>query len=363
MPYSPIIPMMSYTFQDGPPQERYRGILLPIHSLLDSEARLASQAESIVRQMAWRTLDFSGPRAAAEDAAENYELFGGKNVLPPGVAVGISPTASVPPDVFQWLNIVQTWIEQATFPNVIRGVRPKGVSTGFGISVLAGMGRLVFQGVADGVRHTVEQANAHFAMLVENKLKGRVTVHARTDIHNFDQSIGPDDIRGYYENTVQVKAEAPEEREREALLALRLHQAGVISLYEAQRRAGIINPLEEQMQIRAEMLTNSPEVLQAQTQMLLQQIALTSQQAAAISPTGAPPPEMSPPGVNPGSQNIGGAQLQRPGERMMQQARVASNQATPSVYPEGFGGIDSLGNILGGPTGGAQGMPSGQTVR
>jgi hypothetical protein len=117
------------------------------------------------------------------------------------------------------------------------------------------------------------------------------------------------------------------------------------------------------MQIRAEMLTNSPEVIQAQTQMLLQQIALPSQQAAAVSPTGTPPPEMSPPGVNPGSQNIGGAQLQRPGERMMQQARVASNQATPSVYPEGFGGIDSLGNILGGPTGGAQGMPSGQTVR
>jgi len=365
MPYTPILPVHTYTFQDGSPESRFRGILYYIHSLLDEEARLLTQIGTIVRTTSYRTLDFSGPRAQAEEAAADYELFGGKNIMPPGVQVSVSPMVVVPPNIGEQLSRIQTYIEMATFPNVIRGMRPQGVSSGFHTSVLAGMGRLVFQGVADGVRHAVEQANSKFLQLVENKLKGRVTVYARNDIHRFDQTIGPEDIRGYHENIVMVKAEAPEERERESLLALRLHAAGVISLYEAQRRSGITNPLEEQMQIRAEQLLNTPEAMQAQVQMLMQRVGLPGQLAEAVAPTQGAPPPGTPPGgpSNPGAQNIGGAQLPRPGERNIQQARVASNQGNASVFPRGLGGLDQLGQRLGSPTGGAQGMPSGQTVR
>jgi hypothetical protein len=356
LPYTPLYPANSYTFEDGLPQDRFRGILYPVHSLLDSEARLVSQLEAMVRSTAWRTLDFQGAPSQAEKARDSYEIFGGMNVLPPGVTVAVSPMVNVGQDLFAELNIVQTLIEQATFPNVIRGIRPRGVSTGFAVSVLAGMGRLVFQGVADGLRHTIEQANSKFAQLVENKIKGRVTVHGRTEVHSFDQSIEPDDIRGYYENVVQVKAEAPEEREREALLAMRLLQSGVISLYEAQRRSGIINPLEEQLQQRAEQLMNSPVFMEAQVQLLMERVGLLPQLAAA-----AGAPEQA--GINPGSMNLGGAQLPRPGERNIQQGRVASQQGQPSVFPQGFGGLDSLGANIGGAQGGAQGLPSGQTVR
>ena len=218
------------------------------------------------------------------------------------------------------------------------------------------MGRLVFQGTADGLRHSIEQVNSNFARLVENKVRGRITVHARTEVHNFDQAITPDDIRGMYENTVVVKAEAPEEREREALLAMRLQASGIISTYEAMRRAGIVNPLEEMNQIRAEELLKSPEFLTAQAGLLMQEVGLGQQLMGAISPTldGAG-------GI--GNMNLGGQQLQRPGEGMLQQGRVASMQGQPSVYPQGISGMDSLGSILGSPGGGAQGMPSGQTVR
>ena len=353
-PYTPISPVYSYTFSDGPPQDRYRGILKNVHSLLDEEARMITQLSAIIRTTAYRTLDFAGPRTQAEEAAETYEIFGGKNVIPPGVDVRPSPMVQVPPDLFQQLNIIQTLIEQATFPNVIRGVRPRGVSSGFGISVLAGMGRLVFQGVADGVRHSLEQVNAKFAKLVEFKIRGRVTVHARTEVHNYDQTIGPDDIKGYYENIVQIKAEAPEEREREALLAMRLHSAGVISLYEAQRRSGITNPLEEQMQIRAELLLNNEQFMQAQSQLLIDQVGLAQQMSEAV---GGP---VQNPG-NVGAMNLGGAQLPRVGEAATQQQN-AMNQMNPAVYPQGMTGIDGLGAQLGGPTGGPVNVPSGQRL-
>mgnify|MGYP006405373267 FL=1 len=108
---------------------------------------------------------------------------------------------------------------------------------------------------------------------------------------------------------------------------------------------------------------NSPEFMQAQVQMLMERVGLLPQMAeAAGAPMGGGMPPV-PGGFNPGAMNLGGPQLARPGERNMQQARVASNQAQPSVYPEGMGGIDQLGAILGTPQGGAQGMPSGQTIR
>ena len=208
--------------------------------------------------------------------------------------------------------------------------------------------------MADGLRHALEDINKKWLMLIENKAGGKVTVYGRNEIHNFDQTIGPDQIRGYHENTVRVKAEAPEEREREALLAMRLRGAGIISLYEAQRRAGITDPLEEQMQIRAEQLLNTPEFIQQQTALLLQKVGLPM-------PMDPNAPQNPPPG-NVGSRNIGGAQLARPGEANMQAARVASQQGRPSVYPQGMGGVDQLGAELGGPTGGAVGMPSGETI-
>jgi hypothetical protein len=271
------------------------------------------------------------------------------------VTVEISPMAQVPQDLGDQLARVQNFIEQSTFPNVIRGVRPKGVSAGFAISVLAGMGRLVFQGVADGLRHMIENINSNFARLVENKIKGRITVYARNEVHNFDQTIEPDDIRGMYENSVMVKAEAPEERERESLLAMRLLSVGILSKYTAMQRAGVMNPLEEQMQIRAEELLNSPEYMAAQSQVLLQQLGLPQQLEQAVSPSGS--------SGNVGSQNVGGTQLQPLGQANSQQARVASQAGQPSVFPQGLQGVDILGQVLGGATGGAQGVPSGQTIR
>lgn len=354
MPYTPVIPARSYTFEDGLPQDRFKGILNPVHSLLDEEARLLTQINAIIRTVAYRTIDFFGPKQQAEQAAQEYQLFGGKNVLPVGVEVQPSPMVQVPPDLMASLTTTQNYIEQATFPNVIRGMRPRGVSSGFGVSVLAGMGRLVFQGTADGIARSIEQDNSHFAQLVENVIKGPITVHARTDLHNFDQRIEPDDIKGLLENVVKIKAEAPEEREREALLAMRLHGAGIISLYEAMRRSGVGNPLEEQVQIRAEQLLNSEEFIMSQVQQLLQQIGLPSQLLQSVSPSLS--------SGNVGSQNVGGPQLQHLGEANNQQARVASQAGQPSVFPQGQSGISNLGARLGSPNGGPVSVPSGQRL-
>tara|TARA_Y100001951_G_scaffold67492_1_gene54408 strand:- start:256 stop:1122 length:867 start_codon:yes stop_codon:yes gene_type:complete len=286
---------------------------------------------------------------------DEYELFASKNWVRPNVQIEPSPLAMPPQEILQQLGMVQTMIEEATFPNVVRGMRPSGVSTGFALSVLAGTGRLVFGKYADAMARGMEQANVRFLKMVNNKAHGRVTVHARSAVHEFDQAIAPDDIKDFYENSVALKAEAPEEREREALLALRLWNGGngLISLYEAQRRVGITNPLEEQNQQAAERLLEAAREQQAAE---VAEAVQLEQQRAAAADVAAPANQL-------GSQYLPGqSQLQRPGERNVQGARMATGAGRESVYPRGMGGLDILGQQLGTATGGGRSMPSGQRV-
>ena len=354
-PYIKIQPAASIDYDVGSPEDRYQGILKPVHSLLDSEARLITQYEAILRQYAWRTIDFYGPASSAEATMDEYELFASKNWVRPNVQIQPSPLSMPPQEILQQLGMVQTMIEEATFPNVVRGMRPSGVSTGFALSVLAGTGRLVFGKFADAMARGMEHANERFLKLVNNKAMGKVTVHARSTVHEFDQNISPDDIKDFFENSVTLKAEAPEEREREALLALRLWNGGngLISLYEAQRRVGITNPLEEQNQQAAERLLEAAR--EQQVADVAEAVQLEQQRAAAAD-TGSPANQM-------GTQYLPGqAQLQRPGERSIQGARMATGAGRESVYPQGMGGLDLLGSQLGTATGGGRSMPSGQRV-
>ena len=232
-------------------------------------------------------------------------------------------------------------------------MRPSGVSTGFALSVLAGTGRLVFGKFADAMARGMEHANERFLKLVNNKAMGKVTVHARSSVQNFDQAIAPDDIKVFYENSVTLKAEAPEEREREALLALRLWNggSGLISLYEAQKRVGITNPLEEQNQMAAEKLLEMARGQQAQE--VAEAVQLEQQRAAAADTTAN----------QLGTQYLPGqAQLQRPGETAIQRQRIGEGTQTEGTFPQGMGGLDLLGSQLGTATGGGRNMPTGDRV-
>lgn len=357
LPYTLVIPNNALDWDDGAPQMRYQGLLKPVHNLLDTRARLMSQYEALVRTTAWRTLDFTGPPDLTKQTMDKYELFGGKNQLLPGVTVALSPLAQVPQEILQEVSMIDTEVEEATFPSVVRGLRPRGVGAGYAIGILAGMGRLVFQGVADGLARSIEEDNQVFLKLIENKVQGRITVHARTDVHSFDQSIGPDDIQGYYENTVRVRAEAPEERERQTILAIQAYQGlPGFSGYEALKRAGVPNPLQMMNQRAAEDVLLA---LRPQAALLLQQrLGLNFQQqlAEAAEPVG----KGEEAGI--GNRNQGEAQLGRPGEGMMQQARVASRTGQPSAYPQGLSGLELLGRQLGMPGGGSVRTPSGRRV-
>lgn len=352
LPFTRVISASAIDWNAGKPEDRYQGILRPVHSLLDAEARIITQIAHILRSTAWRTIDIYARNQQAGDAvADSYELSGGMNVIIGDTDVKLSPMVIVPPDLQQQLVTVQNMIEEATFPNVVRGMRPKGVSAGFAVSVLAGMGRLRFRGVARGMGEAIADTNSMFARMVEYKARGPVTVHARSEIHSFDETIGPEDIKGYYENKVVLKAEAPEEREREALLAMNMWSSGFLDKYEALRRAGVTNPLKSMNQRAAEDLLETARTQQAED--FIQRLAGGFQQQQAQAAQG---------GARPNGQFLPGQQqLQRPGERNIQQKRIASRNGQPSVFPKGMSGIERLGKQASVAGGGRVATPAGRT--
>ena len=58
----------------------------------------------------------------------------------------------------------------------------------------------------------------------------------------------------------------------------------------------------------------------------------------------------------------GQAQLQRPGERNIQEQRIGQGTERERTFPQGMGGLDILGAQLGTATGGGRRMPTGQRV-
>ena len=356
LPFTRVISASAIDWNTGKPEDRYQGILHPVHSLLDAEARVITQIFHILRSTAWRTIDVHARNQQSADAiADTYEMSGGINTIVGDATVTASPMVQVPPDLQQNLATIQNMIEEATFPNVVRGMRPKGVSAGFAVSVLAGMGRLRFRGVAKGMGDAIAATNAMFARMVEFKARGPVTVHARSEIHSFDETIGPEDIKGYYENKVTLKAEAPEEREREGLLAMNMWQSGFLDKYEALRRAGVTNPLKSMNQRAAEDLIEAARAQQAEQ--FIKQVAGDLQQQQEVA-AGVPPA-----GGNAGQFQEGQPQLQRPGEAEIQRRRVATRngQLSPSTFPQGFAGLDRLGRQASTPNGGSVRTPAGRT--
>ena len=126
----------------------------------------------------------------------------------------------------------------------------------------------------------------------------------------------------------------------------------MISLYEAQKRVGITNPLEEQNQMAAEKLLEMARAQQAQE--VAQAVELGQQRAEAAD---------MPSSGQLGSQYLPGqSQLQRLGEAGIQRQRVGEGTESEEVYPQGMSGLDLLGSQISTGTGGGRPMPSGERV-
>lgn len=167
------------------------------------------------------------------------------------------------------LQQVDTNIQQATFPGVLYG-DAGNMQAGYGVNILsqAASGRVNF------VRESTEMAlmwlNELVLALVDafDENNEGVELWGRNEADNklYRMCLYKDDIDGYYENSVQLKLNLPNDEMALQTLGIRLHDSGLLSAQTIwDKYLKITVPSDEQNRILTEQAEKHPDIMKKRT--------------------------------------------------------------------------------------------------
>lgn len=261
-----IIRSSGYGDDTGEPHERFRSILYSIFNMLESEARLWTQYKWIIEDTAW-------PVMLAHDSLRSLDLEPGKvnyasdiNVVDKGIRSvrddGIEPKAVV--DTLTW---VQSTIERATYPQVLRGQAPNGVRSGYPIAILSTQAKLKFASPADALQAMLEELAYKTLAVVKNRFQTPCEV-----IDGY--KLQPDDYDKYL-GRVQAKLEPNLPTDKAALIPILELAVGSLGYPKehALKDLGMEDPVELRDLRLAEDLAEDPRVRQVMAEHLIKNLA------------------------------------------------------------------------------------------
>ena len=293
------------------PEDEIVGLLNPVFSALEAEARAKIATDYIVQRHAypvfWQNLNIN---IDLEPGAMNY--------APDGYKVSALPLPQTLPDLYRVQEQLSADIERATYSDVIQGIHPQGVSSGYQEAILVGQARLKFGPMLSSLETQGSEFLSRVARLIEI-VNESITVWAYEKKGNIDETISPEDIQGYYTVYLQLSAVSPEEADRRAMLGLNLYKAGTISLrYFLEHYAMIPNASEEIKQMMIELVVKEnlkPLALAAAQKWGTEEFRQTLESVPSTPPTEG---VETTPGVPPRPATPGSAQEQDLAIRQMQ---------------------------------------------
>jgi len=242
----------------GKPEEMYRSMLFPVRNLLDAEIKTKSQLQVMIRNTAWTQylairntgFDKVAPGTIAQmTSAEAVAAVRAVTEYQPAVFQGIMQHGAE----------ISASIEEGTYPQVVKGIKAKGIASGYGQNSLVAQAKVRFGPVAVSLQTLLSEFFSDFARCVENVV-GEVVPVWSPYAKDVDAKIDPKDIAGYYYNVVTVNPLVPGEsavalQEGEHLLNLGAIDMGTFS----QRYGAIENPGEMRKLVMRDKIMNSPE--------------------------------------------------------------------------------------------------------
>lgn len=247
----------------GKYEEKARGILTAVTSLLKAEARRLTQLDAIISQMAWPTIFVTGSRS-------RFTVGFGPNVVnfvPPGTTVTpVTPQIPAGP-VQAALATIQSGIERGTFGSVIRGDKPPNTTSAAQLAILSGQARLRFGAISMQHQAALSEVSMKLGHIVKHVINEPVTIwqtddtDAESDTKNV---IKPSDIPDRLIVRYTITTDPAEARDREIQLASYMFEKGAIDLEEFRERCGIRNTAAMRRRvIRDKVLMESPAVIAA----------------------------------------------------------------------------------------------------
>lgn len=244
-------------------EEKARGLLYAVDSLLRAEGRRLTQLDHIISAMAWPTLFVTGPRT-------KFRVAYGPNVVnyvPSGVQVD-TVTPNIPAGPIQaGLATLQAGIERGTFGSVIRGDKPPQTTSAAQLAILSGQARLRFGSPKIHLEAALMEAFQKVAIIARDAINDDITLWQWDDTDADTPGklvLRPSAIPDPFVCHVEVMSDPVEEQERRAQFGIFLFDKGIIDWEEAAERAGVkdIAAMRRRI-IRDKVLFESPAVIQA----------------------------------------------------------------------------------------------------
>lgn len=247
----------------GKYEEKARGLLYAVDSLLRAEGRRLTQLDHIISAMAWPTLFVTGPRS-------KFRVAYGPNVvnyIPQGVQV-TTVTPNIPAGPIQaGLATLQAGIERGTFGSVIRGEKPPQTTSAAQLAILSGQARLRFGAPKIHIEAALMEVFQKVSIIAKHAIDDDLTLWQwdDTDAESPNKLVlKPSDIPDPFVCHVEVMADPIEEQERRAQFGVFLFEKGIIDWEEAAERAGVrdVSAMRRRI-IRDKILFETPAVIQA----------------------------------------------------------------------------------------------------
>lgn len=211
-------------------------------------------------------------------------------------------------------DVLQDQAFQSTFPPVVTGATPWAGTPGYAISLLTHSGKLKIAPLKEQLEWALSNLNEHILRLVE-VIGEKIPIQGVRAGTTYDMKFGPDDVRGYYSNTVKLEVDLPQDEARNMQMA-RLATEGPEPLLSKQtareKYLKVQSPGKEQKRIDIEWIIGNPAIREALAALLAIEYGYLpkppgaeERQKAPGPPAGAPaqgigvPAEVVPPGVTP----------------------------------------------------------------
>lgn len=338
------------------PEQRFRAIFWAAESLIQAEIGAFSHRDALIRKTAWSTMlaPINSNFKSLEPGTIQYDQR--ENLENPAMIRSVSEINPIAiQSVSQEIQELDFEIQKATVPNVVQGIRAKGISSGYGQNSLVAQAKVKYGAAVRNLTTLMQEFLVDLAHCVEYVVQDDVPVWGHTKWGMMDAVLNPTDIDGLKYVVVTINPKLPADRANEIEIGGVLLDRGVIDTdFYLQEYVGVENPGEMRIRVMRDRALQAPEIQRVMSlwaaldggfidEVLKMAVAIGMDPGMLLAILGFGTPQQQTPATNQGAgapQNVaaqrqggsatmfGGAQKSQPAPGSPSDVR---NQAAPGV--------------------------------
>lgn len=248
-----------YGLDSGLPHERFRSLLYPARSLINAEIGVMSQLDAIMRRTAWTQV--LTPIGSGFDSV----MPGTVKEMRPEDIEHTRPFSEIQPAVVQALlqeaEFISQQIQEATFPNVVQGIKAKGIASGYGQNSLVAQAKVKYGAAVINLSSLLSEFLVDFGTCIQHVVGEVVPVWGQTRWGKADSKLDPKEIDDLRYVIVNINPKLPTDDANDLAMAQIALSLGLVDMDTAiAEYLHFPNPGEIRTKVMRDKALQSPEI-------------------------------------------------------------------------------------------------------